>query len=56
MIHKPKYFNEKIIIFYKIINNSQNLTEKFVQALTRIFRICDIDRDNLLNDEELNKF
>ncbi|XP_050533364.1 mitochondrial Rho GTPase [Daktulosphaira vitifoliae] len=32
------------------------LTEKCKKALCRIFKICDIDNDGLLNDEELNNF
>ncbi|XP_050437271.1 mitochondrial Rho GTPase [Adelges cooleyi] len=32
------------------------LTEKCQKALCRIFKICDIDNDGLLNDDELNNF
>jgi len=32
------------------------LTEKCKKALTRIFKICDIDNDGLLNDVELGTF
>ena len=32
------------------------LTEKCKKALIRIFKICDIDNDGLLNDQELNGF
>ncbi|XP_022166641.1 mitochondrial Rho GTPase [Myzus persicae] len=32
------------------------LTEKCKRALCRIFKICDVDNDGLLNDEELNNF
>lgn len=34
----------------------QDLTEDCKAALTRIFKICDMDNDELLNDEELNFF
>ena len=32
------------------------LTEKCKKALTRIFKICDIDNDGMLNDVELATF
>ncbi|CAG0914289.1 unnamed protein product [Notodromas monacha] len=32
------------------------LTEKAKKALTRVFKICDVDNDGLLNDVELNAF
>ena len=28
----------------------------FLQALTRVFKICDLDNDGILNDRELNFF
>jgi len=27
-----------------------------IEALKRIFKLCDIDKDGVLNDEELNEF
>ncbi|XP_055379387.1 mitochondrial Rho GTPase isoform X2 [Condylostylus longicornis] len=38
------------------IMEEQDLTPMCKKALVRIFRICDIDGDNLLNDYELNLF
>lgn len=35
---------------------SQDLTEECKKALTRIFKICDLDNDGLLSDTELNVF
>lgn len=35
---------------------SQDLTPECKRALTRIFKICDLDNDGLLNDSELNFF
>ncbi|KAL0272252.1 UNVERIFIED_CONTAM: hypothetical protein PYX00_005304 [Menopon gallinae] len=35
---------------------SQDLTPDCKKALTRIFKICDLDNDGLLNDNELNAF
>ena len=32
------------------------LTDKCKKALTRIFKICDVDNDGLLNDAELATF
>lgn len=32
------------------------MTEKCQKALTRIFKLCDLDNDGILNDHELNKF
>jgi len=37
-------------------NEYQQLTVKCERALVRIFKICDMDNDNLLNDAELNEF
>ncbi|ESO89176.1 hypothetical protein LOTGIDRAFT_210168 [Lottia gigantea] len=34
----------------------KELTPLCRKALTRIFKICDMDNDNLLNDEEVNNF
>ncbi|XP_015605375.1 mitochondrial Rho GTPase isoform X3 [Cephus cinctus] len=36
--------------------DTQELTEECKRALQRIFKICDIDNDGLLNDMELNAF
>lgn len=38
------------------ITDKQELTEGCKEALTRIFRICDLDNDGCLNDKELNLF
>ncbi|KAL7044273.1 hypothetical protein ACKWTF_001864 [Chironomus riparius] len=38
------------------IMEEQDLTEKCKKALVRIFKVCDIDGDGLLNDYELNHF
>ncbi|KRF83796.1 mitochondrial Rho GTPase isoform X2 [Drosophila virilis] len=38
------------------IMEEQNLTPACKKSLVRIFKICDIDSDNLLNDYELNLF
>lgn len=38
------------------ISEKQMLTEECKKALTRIFTICDLDNDGLLNDDELNEF
>lgn len=35
---------------------TQDLTEECKKALTRIFKICDLDNDGLLSDTELNVF
>lgn len=40
----------------RIIFNKFQLTEACQKALVRIFKICDIDCDGLLNDIELNNF
>jgi Ras family protein T1 len=34
----------------------RDLTENCKKALTRIFKLCDLDNDGVLNDHELNKF
>ncbi|XP_020292187.1 mitochondrial Rho GTPase isoform X5 [Pseudomyrmex gracilis] len=36
--------------------DTQELTEECKRALQRIFKICDVDNDGLLNDMELNAF
>ncbi|XP_025266751.1 mitochondrial Rho GTPase isoform X2 [Camponotus floridanus] len=36
--------------------DTQELTEECKTALKRVFKICDVDNDNLLNDMELNAF
>ncbi|XP_026480330.1 LOW QUALITY PROTEIN: mitochondrial Rho GTPase-like [Ctenocephalides felis] len=38
------------------VMENQDLTEPCKQALIRIFKVCDIDGDGLLNDYELNHF
>lgn len=38
------------------IMEEQDLTESCKKALVRIFKVCDIDGDGLLNDYELNHF
>lgn len=38
------------------IMEEQDLTEQCKKALIRIFKVCDIDGDGLLNDYELNHF
>ena len=35
---------------------TQTLKPRCVRALTRIFTLCDHDRDGILNDTELNDF
>jgi len=37
-------------------HDEQQLTEKCERSLLRIFKICDMDNDDLLNDVELNEF
>eukprot|EP00111_Clytia_hemisphaerica_P015476 TCONS_00045704-protein len=37
-------------------HDEQMLTEKCQEGLERIFRICDLDNDGVLNDTELNEF
>jgi len=37
-------------------HDEQQLTEKCQNGLIRIFKICDLDNDNVLNDVELNEF
>lgn len=32
------------------------LKPQCVEALKRIFKLCDADKDNILNDDELNEF
>lgn len=34
----------------------QVLKPQCVEALSRIFKLCDTDKDNVLNDRELNEF
>ncbi|XP_055877956.1 mitochondrial Rho GTPase 1-like isoform X1 [Biomphalaria glabrata] len=36
--------------------DEKELTPQAKKALTRIFRICDLDNDNVLSDEEINLF
>ncbi|XP_069695021.1 mitochondrial Rho GTPase isoform X2 [Periplaneta americana] len=38
------------------VMDQQDLTEACQKALIRIFKICDVDNDGLLNDIELNNF
>lgn len=38
------------------VTEKQDLTEECKKALTRIFMVCDLDNDGLLNDFELNAF
>lgn len=38
------------------MHEKQDLTEECKKALTRIFMVCDLDNDGLLNDYELNAF
>ncbi|XP_068248108.1 mitochondrial Rho GTPase isoform X1 [Palaemon carinicauda] len=38
------------------ILEERDLTEKCKKALVRIFKVCDMDNDGLLNDQELNTF
>ncbi|KAG8269501.1 Mitochondrial Rho GTPase 2, partial [Homalodisca vitripennis] len=38
------------------ISDRQDLTDECKKALTRIFKVCDMDNDGLLNDVELNSF
>lgn len=38
------------------VMEEQDLTEQCKKALIRIFKVCDIDGDGLLNDYELNHF
>lgn len=44
------------LIFLIVIHFPFQLTEKCKKALVRVFKICDIDGDGLLNDFELNHF
>ncbi|RWS28639.1 Mitochondrial Rho GTPase 1-like protein, partial [Leptotrombidium deliense] len=37
-------------------SEDRDLTDKCKRALSRIFRLCDIDNDGILNDAELNRF
>jgi len=37
-------------------HDEQQLTEKCQVGLMRIFKVCDLDNDSFLNDEELNEF
>jgi Ras family protein T1 len=43
-------------VYIHILNATKSLTPEFQRALTRIFRICDKDCDNLLKDTELTEF
>ena len=36
--------------------DTQNLKPKCTQALQRIFKLCDFDKEGILNDDELNEF
>ncbi|KAF8787884.1 Mitochondrial Rho GTPase 1-A like protein [Argiope bruennichi] len=38
------------------VTETRDLTEKCKKALTRIFKICDYDNDEVLSDYELNQF
>ncbi|XP_054289732.1 mitochondrial Rho GTPase isoform X2 [Macrosteles quadrilineatus] len=38
------------------ISDRQDLTDECKKALTRVFKVCDLDNDGLLNDSELNAF
>jgi len=38
------------------VTEKQDLTEECKHALSRIFKVCDMDNDGLLNDSELNTF
>uniref|UniRef100_A0A8D8V3R0 Mitochondrial Rho GTPase n=1 Tax=Cacopsylla melanoneura TaxID=428564 RepID=A0A8D8V3R0_9HEMI len=38
------------------ISDKQELTPECINALTRIFKVCDLDNDGLLSDRELNAF
>ncbi|GJQ13379.1 hypothetical protein GpartN1_g5170.t1 [Galdieria partita] len=53
------YYAQKAVIhptapLYDV--NEHTLKPKAVAALKRIFRLCDKDKDGVLNDEELNQF
>ncbi|EME26374.1 Mitochondrial Rho GTPase 1 [Galdieria sulphuraria] len=53
------YYAQKAVIhptapLYDV--NEHTLKPKAVSALKRIFRLCDKDKDGVLNDEELNQF
>lgn len=38
------------------VSDRQELTPECITALTRIFKVCDLDNDGLLSDRELNGF
>lgn len=41
---------------YTFNSKQYELTPKFIQALERIFKICDLDNDGVLNEYEMNNF
>ncbi|PWN19851.1 P-loop containing nucleoside triphosphate hydrolase protein [Microstroma glucosiphilum] len=53
------YFAQKAVLYptAPLYNStSHTLKEPCVDALKRIFKLCDSDKDNLLSDDELNDF
>ncbi|XP_055338311.1 mitochondrial Rho GTPase 1-A-like [Paramacrobiotus metropolitanus] len=53
------FYAQKAVLFpHAPLFNSvdQMLTEKCVAALTRIFKICDMDNDGVWNEEEMQEF
>lgn len=53
------YYAQKAVLYPSsplYIMEQGDLTPECKKALTRIFKICDLDNDGLLNDSELNAF
>nr|CAD7460908.1 unnamed protein product [Timema tahoe] len=53
------YYAQKAVLHPTLplyVMEQQDLTEGCKKALVRIFKICDVDNDDLLNDTELNAF
>jgi len=58
-IHEVFYFAQKAVLYpaAPLYNPQEHkLKSECVTALKRIFRLCDRDKDNALNDQELNEF
>lgn len=53
------YFAQKAVLHPTApLYDSREHVLKFqcIEALKRIFKLCDADKDNVLNDDELNEF
>lgn len=52
------YFAQKAVLHptAPLYSPDRQLKPDCVEALTRVFKICDMDNDQLLNDQELNDF